>query len=455
MSIALVFLDLIDSIESSRGLRSGMQKEMDARLILADLVCDCIRLVKHCHHSNHSTSPYDYNFATSDDLPEANLSFTLFSSSLAVLNSLLRLQPSSSISRLTISKYYTDLTASFRKWNLIPTLLEHFTISSKAAATMYTRLSNDALKSVDETTIIHRRSLSIVSSILHFVNVASASTSTIDVAILLMKNGSFINAMIKNPLFQCAGKHWCSMSNSGNHDTRGYLVHVGSNLKFGNPSKQKNSSIFPLKQAEEDSVHEVWRLALKTVTSLISMHSGENKFLDFGIDFFYAFDGVILSAISGGNDSSNVNKPFLSDSYKKIDQSSSSLRPVFTKNNILESISSLSLISDLYKNPCIQQFEKFSSSSSQAAILKTVRFAVRSLSTFLGASGIARELFKAVSRLNRAMESANSAASPNKALMIQQIQKVINFNAVMLAGGLPSARHEAISNAHYAISTAR
>lgn len=459
--MGLLFLKVIDSSKLNDSAVVDDKKELNGRLALAELVCESLHLLKHVSSTTSKQNevkkqPYEYDFVDTENIP-----LNLLRTCLAVLNSLLILHPSPSMTGLYTASHFRDLAATFRRWNMVSILLEHMSSASEVAVTSYTNLTSRFSSTMstnddDTVSISHENSLSVISSILELVNLASVSTSTIDVALLFMEDGVLTHSIIKNPLLQRAGQHWRNLSIAGNHDLRGYIVLAGGRIRSNNPQKHKNNMMLSSRQSRHDSVHAVWRLVLKTLTSLLGINGAENaRFVESGIDFFCAYDGVILSSLYGGlegNQASIVDQTSIDLKSTKPDQLSSNSRLLFTPNNLLESSASLSFLSELYRSPRFQQFESFSSSISHSHIFSTVRYTIRSFSTFLGSSGIARELFEAVSTLNRAMENASSPASPNRALMEQQIQHAFNINPVMIAGGVPNARHEAISHAHFAIS---
>ena len=431
---------------------------------MADLVCDSLHLLKYqpaSDSNNTFTNFFAYDFAAHNvDESRSGTPLNLLCICLCLLNTFIVLPSSSCMAGLRIASYYTDLTATFRRWNIVPTLLDHLSCASEICnvthSTLMSQVSDKSIKEDLETSTIHENSSSIISKILHFVNLASATPLAIDVALLFMEDGIFIHAIIRNPLLLRVCFQWYALSTSGKHDLRGYIILGAGIVRSNKFQKQKSSMMVSSRSCRHDPVHTIWILVLKTLTSLIASHISLNgKVLDFGIDFFCTFDRVILSSITGGLECQDASKQRNVGTFRntmKGDQTNTNSRSPFTSNNLLEGSASLSFISELYKSPRFLDLKSFSSPLSQNKVLASVRFAIKSFCAYLGASGISRELFEAISTLNHDMEAAKNAESPNRALIEQQIQQAFIINPVMLAGGMPNARHEAISNAHYAIS---
>jgi hypothetical protein len=218
----------------------------------------------------------------------------------------------------------------------------------------------------------------------------------------LFLRSNLTKMLLSNPLFAQAIPRWVASGTDSHY--RGYIK---SSSKRANEGGMERVAVFL--SGQSDPVHNVWRLTIRLVTSLlrVSAHHGRHRdFQKLTLDFVREYDGVLRSCLA---------------KCSLVGQNS-----VLTHSLVGEADETLALLSEL--------------NSKSDGFLDIVVSVVGSLGKFLGAIGSSRFLFK----LARDVEAANQEEdSPFGNL--QELHPA-------LSGGVSNARFEAIRYAHYARS---
>jgi len=254
----------------------------------------------------------------------------------------------------------------------------------------------------------------------------------------LMSKGQFVQVVLRNPITTAACEQWMVASNASISSTlssRGYIENSRSAIFFTTKSQYHNVS--------EDPAHKIWVNTLRVFAGLlhsttnIGSHAEGSSIREsaaaLAIDFLHLYEIPITSFIEG----CLVQVP-------KVKEASNSSSPSsglgFTVATLNELSDIMSLASELCSGGHQKQFEN--SSPRLYTIMSNAALAVcRSLSSFLGALGTAREIFFALNSLNDIMGKASTDLQYD------------NFRMhPLLADGVPNAKHQAIRNALYANS---
>ena len=254
----------------------------------------------------------------------------------------------------------------------------------------------------------------------------------------LMSKGQFVQVILRNSITTSACERWTKTTNAVAPSTlssRGYIEISQSTMFFSSKSQYHNVS--------EDPAHKIWLTTLRVFagllhsTSNISSHAESSSTGESAaalvIDFLHFYEIPITSFI----ECCLVQAPKAHDSSNSTSPSSGLGLSVATLNELSDI---MALISELCSGGHRKQFEN--SSPRLYAIMSNAALAVcRSLSSFLGALGTAREIFFALNSLNDVMEKGSTA------------RQYDNFRMhPLLADGVPNAKHQAIRNALYANS---
>jgi hypothetical protein len=118
----------------------------------------------------------------------------------------------------------------------------------------------------------------------------------------------------------------------------------------------------------------------------------------------------------------------------------------FTPNNLKEAAEILTLVSELCTGVNKNQFQR----SNPELVDQMVKMSLDisgAISSFLGASGTAREVFTALSKLSNVLDDEASGVEVDATM-----NSTFFDQHPLLADGIPNAKHEAIRNAYYASS---
>ena len=314
--------------------------------------------------------------------------------------------------------YESDLSVTLHNSNALGLLIHHLDMNSNIIAITY---SQEGPSRVGNS---HAASLAVVSSIVNIAYIL-ASSDFIGLPMLVLE-GHFIQALLKNQLLLKACKEWSSPQTF-----RGY---VNAKKLPGNSLMDRNI----YNTASSDAIHNIWCCSIRIVTAMLGSKrmkaptddTARKMHMDTSIiafDFLRTFESGLFSSL-------------LSSSLQKtINQSVSSSEPIaefgFTFQSLVEMGDALALISELclesrrkyYDNASLHLLERFSLS-----VFKLTKY----LSSFLGALGTARELFSSLSVLNNVIGDGNRSTD----------EKAPH---PLLADGVSNARHEAMRNALY------
>ena len=393
--------------------------------------------------------------------------------SLSLITSVL---PEPNASLPFLSTFAVDLAKCLERGGAISSLMRHLNAASLiAAATYRTKRTSFGTRTEGSTALqAHENAVAIVNSIFTIMERAASCSIGTSIPALLVKEHS-VRFLVDNMLLKKACQHWYSLTMSvtaTDHDSnggctseyskrhlRGYIQPSGdmvaANFLKGR-QKTDRTSHPPQEACFGDPIHDVWRTTLRTLAALLrsfrlnagakmisgvaSLDGTHRQCLESVIDFVSAYNGVILSSLYGCS-SMSCGKA----SSGPFQNSTSSTQSVvtFTLGNLNELSDVLSLLMELCTGVHKNHFENVRSDLYQKT-MQTCLNVARSLASFLGALGTARELFAALASLATEGDGTGGSASEEGAP---------SFNAFelhpLLAEGIPSARHKAIQNAHF------
>jgi len=320
-----------------------------------------------------------------------------------------------------------DLADVLKGSDVLESLSYHLEIACKSAAVSYRQQGK---------TMLEEPAFEVIDCILTFALVLCESKE-INLA-ELMSTGHFIQMILRNSITTAACEQWTLPTNTAAPPTlssRGYIENSQSTIFFTAKSQYHNVT--------DDPAHKIWLTTLRVFAGLL--HSTANvgfhgrgasireSTAALAIDFLHFYEIPITSFI----ERCLVQTPKIKDASNLSTPSSGLGFTVATMNELGDT---MALISELCSGGHRKQFE--CSSPRLYGIVSNAALAIcRSLSSFLGALGTARELFFALNNLNDIMAKASNSLRYN------------NFRMhPLLADGVPNAKHQAIRNALYANS---
>ena len=323
-----------------------------------------------------------------------------------------------------------DLADIMRTTNLLESLSRHLDRSSKASALLFVSKTRGK---------IHDPAFEITQSILSFALILSESKETAFTDI--MSKGSLIQLVLKNDLITTSCQCWTvpNASLKSSLENRGYFDDIVSTTATLS-SKSLRYNYIP------DPAHSVWRTTIRVLSAMLHSTSVENsetreRVSSLAVDFLHYYEIPLTSFIEKCLNQAPDNK-------ENSNSSSPSSGFGFTIATFAELSDIMSFVSELCSGEHKKYFECIS--PRLYGIMSNAAIAIcRSLSSFLGALGTARELFQALTKLDEIMTS-DMSQNPAAAKQYQ------NFSAhPLLADGVPNAKHQAIRNALYASSCCR
>ena len=319
-----------------------------------------------------------------------------------------------------------DLADVLKGSDVLESLSYHLEIACKSAAVSYRQKGK---------TMLEEPAFEVIDYILTFALVLCESKE-INLA-ELMSTGRFIQMILRNSITTAACEQWTAPNTAAppTLSSRGYIENSQSTIFFTAKSQYHNVT--------DDPAHKIWLTTLRVFASLL--HSTANagshgrgasireSTAALAIDVLHFYEIPITSFI----ERCLVQTPKVNDTTNSSTPSSGLGFTVATMHELSDT---MSLISELCSGGHRKQFE--CSSPRLYAIVSNAALAIcRSLSSFLGALGTARELFFALNNLNDIMAKASNSVRYN------------NFRMhPLLADGVPNAKHQAIRNALYANS---
>mmetsp|Transcript_12744 Transcript_12744/g.27521 ORF Transcript_12744/g.27521 Transcript_12744/m.27521 type:complete len:916 (-) Transcript_12744:83-2830(-) len=352
--------------------------------------------------------------------------------------------------------YGADFAACLKERNAMEFIQYHLSSASNVASLTYQAVHGGS--SSHSVAVIHNNAVAVVRLITTlFHELVDAGSMIAGILLLLLENRCF-RSLIDNPLLKTSSKTWSSntavsgdevMSPITQH--RGYYTSLPRHAGImASTSKSKPSS------QRDDSVHFVWREVVNIFSSLLRSARCQSQthakvdepilrqltpvtsvVLDFvctyADELFACFSSMLIEARALSNISSRAGKQ-KSSSFSSSIQSSSF---AFTPNLLKESADISSLFAELCKRDIKTEFAR-QCSGIYERVLSTSLELTKTMSSFLGSIGNARELFLALS-------------SASSTIMLDQPATMFDAHP-LLAEGLPNARHEAIRNAHFAHS---
>ena len=330
----------------------------------------------------------------------------------------------------SLQSFESDLAATLMNSGALQSLSYHLEFASNSAAAIYRQKGSD---------LIRAAAFETVERILAFASLLCESANSDLVELVL--NSRFIQLILKNAILTTACEEWTIPKNgiaSQHLGSRGYIERSPATFQFTSRSQHDNIT--------QDPAHNIWRSTLRTVAALLHATSEavpgnanteiRQHSAALAIDFLHFFEIPITSFV----------EKCLAQSPQSPESNSStpSSGLGFTVATMSELSEILALVSELCYGDHRKQFE--SSSARLFQIMSMAALAIsRSLSSFLGALGTARELFTALTILNEVM-----GKDMNQSAAVMQYQ---NFSShPLLADGVPNAKHQAIRNALYASS---
>jgi len=448
----LLLVDAIKAIERSHNLSQEDQKRFNSsRLVLCRLIGNtlnslaltkpdentCVSVVG----SGNTQFPYDFNSKVSDNMNHQminieGVSLNLLRVAISLLSALLPTTVKASPS-LSSNACETELAITFRNCNLISLVLRHLENASDAAASTYQMAldgSSNIGKSV-QSSCIHKNSVDMIARIFHFAYCIAESGG---LSILMVEN-RFVQSLMKCKILSHACQHWSALSRGDGNTSqqeRGYLKTkcISPFVPAKDFTQMKNQCRKP------DPVHNIWRCAIQILTALIrscnssnlgSLESINKQCSSAIIDFIYTFEDTILSCIQ--------NCSF------RTSQEAGSSEFGFTLNLLNEVCDLLSLLSELCNEEYRHQFEA-SSASFYRKVGEAALDIMKTLSTFMGAVGTARELFSSLSKLNKIM--AVDGNEDDESVYMRETY----IPHPLMEDGINNGKHQQISNAFYASS---
>mmetsp|Transcript_39535 Transcript_39535/g.57729 ORF Transcript_39535/g.57729 Transcript_39535/m.57729 type:complete len:663 (-) Transcript_39535:211-2199(-) len=268
-----------------------------------------------------------------------------------------------------------------------------------------------------------------------------------------------------------------NMAGHPSSQLRGYFPQSSDEQRMGTDS----SGIFTpnLKKhlaCRDDPVHGVWRTVICAMTGLlrscrvksqnlnmyniVTSEPLHRQCLSLVADFLCTYDSVVFSCInacaikrdmavtnSTSHDILGLAMP------KTALQNMPSSSVTFTLNNLGEAGDILALVSEMFTGSNRKQFESTCPVLYKKLLDSSLEI-TQSLTSFLGAVGTARELFAALSTLNKAIEEETNASNANTNINrpLASVDATFDLHPLLAEEGIPAARHEAIRNAHFASS---
>jgi len=402
------------------------------RIGVCRFACDCLSKLKHStvseNHKGSDIMPYGYNTDIETTRQMNLLPLSLLHSSISLLTVIALTTEESSSQGISLSSrsFQSELTDTIRSRGTIEVLSYHLQHASSVTAEIYQRMkSNLASESSFET----------VDKTLAFFSVLCASKST-EIVELVLESNIISSSLTNHHLLTTAVEKWSTSPKS---------VIVRGYLQTSNHSQ--HGSLRPMRHTHDfvkDPAHDIWCSTIKIVASLlnssnssISGGASSKHAALLAIDFLHFYEKPITIFIQNCLTQEAREKTSLPSAIR----SSGFEFTVATMNELADI---LALVSELCYGNHRKQFQIASKRlyqiMSEAAIA-----VVRSLSSFVGALGISREVFAALSSLDDVMsESATSEAA--------SIQHQNLANRPLFSQGILSAKHEAIKNALYASS---
>jgi hypothetical protein len=332
---------------------------------------------------------------------------------------------SKSGTRTMFQSFQLDLTELLQHFCVFDVISYHLERACKCAALLR-----------HQKEMIGNPAFGVVESILAFV---FAVCGNIELLAALISNSQLLQVVLKNSLLIATSEYWAELKHNGTALHRGYVQKHESSLKFTTGSQEH--------EFVKDPAHEVWRKTLQIVSAILHVTAENQNYNQYflvqeqaaasAIDFLHRFEVDIRFFTE-----SYLDKESLTDT--KATSSSPKSGVVFTFAMMTELSDIMALASELCSGLHRKQFE-----STSPNLYKTITHAAldicRSLSSFLGALGTARELFTALKSLNEVMDTDITNSSKNS-----QYRHLASNP--LLSEGLPNAKHQAIRNALYASS---
>lgn len=469
LTSALVLFSEFESQPQGRRSRADTVKYNELRIGFTDLTVNALQSLHYVQLGADETavaedalapSKYGYGFGGGSEssldavVLGQEAAFQLLLVSLSLLS---RLAPTTASSSSQPGNYQTytygvDFAACLKQRNAFYLLEYHLGVASNVASLTYQAVH--AGSSTQSVTVIHNNAVDLVRLITMFYHELTDSGSTIvDVLLLLMENRCF-HSLIGNPLLKTCCKLWASHSGSTGHEVMHSSVAQHRGYYTGLPRHNDNLSASKSKpSSRKDPVHFIWREVISIFSSLLRSARCQGQTyakvdepiirqlgpvtsvaLDFVCTYenemFACFKSMASEARAQSNLSSRGGKP--KSTFSSSIQSSSF---AFTSNLLKESEDISSLFAELCKGGSKNEFAR-QYGGTYEKVLSTSLDLTKTISSFLGSIGNARELFLALS------SASGNLSSP--AAMFEAHP--------LLAEGIPNARHDAIRNAHYAHS---
>ena len=456
---ALLILNAIKDDTSTVNL--DKQQLDDLCLGFCRLVCNTLSLLKYVpfnkdisEKSKTRSAYFEYNFESSTAIAFEEsqdnfscISLDLLRVSISLLTAILPIESESSTSFSFSSHVFcSNLAQMLHSCGALADIFKHLEASSNIIAVTYPVKFN--LEKSVSSLEIHDRAIDVSTRIIDFiVSLAGSRCSALSEVLL---NNNLVRSIVDNRALLVACENWSSLSHTG--FARGYhqtnLNHLDSTT---------------------DSFHYFWQSSIRTITCLLqsctvddsstpgivnsSTSSVYQRCTNAAMDFVSKFERTLFCCLqectAQGKHSSSYSNDFDDNprsSFNSLPASSSSLPFSFTINILEESREILMLMSEL----CAGDRKKIFEASFPTIYQKFTEIAsgiTKTLSSFLGTLGTARELFSVLSSLSGAIEG-NGNWDDN---IPNTLDETLILHPLFM-DGVPNARHEAIRNAHFVSS---
>ena len=415
LTAALMMMTEYENLPNKNPTQSEIVRYNEIRLGWLDTALNAIQFLQFAESVTDSTmtehfpsakSPFLYNFGseTNPNQYRTDLPFELLQTSYSILSLLApRTDDMNSDSQTIGSRPYAysgDFVICMKQRNAMAHIQNHLTEASTVASLTYHAIYSAT--STHEVNIIHKNAVSIVDKITTFTRTLADSSSFSVEVLEFMMEARFCRSFIENPLLKLCNMMW-TISSQDQNTFQHVVKHRGY---VPSPQVHRNQMMH-----HNDPVHAIWCKVIDVFTLMLrsvrlqsmvyaqmehSIHQQLLPMASAALDFVSYFDKAIFSCFSSIHTKSTAKA--LADKKPKSTISPSSFN--FTANLLKEA----SCIVQLFDQLCMGETKnKFMLSYSNTFnIMNTVVLDLaRTMSTFLGSIGNARELFFALSSASK------------------------------------------------------